>query len=288
MLSIGEFSKICGVSTKTLRYYDEIGLIKPDEIHSDNGYRYYAVGQLNKMLLINRLKSYQFSLEEIKAVLELEEDLAEEKLHSILNRKRSELQEKRNAIELSLNQLNIDIFNLEAGIPIMSYLDRIEVQLVETRSINIFSMRRMMSSDDFAAGYDPYFSRLYEKIAAEKLTLLGTPIAIYHSPEYDPTGNDTEFAIPVRETGEGTRELNGGPCAKAVLNGSYSELTSVYAKLRGWMDQEGYVLASSPYEIYLTAPDRAAAPGELVTEVYFPVAKKQRLNTNREGAGDRL
>lgn len=54
MLSIGEFSKVCGVSTKTLRYYDEIGLIHPDEINPENGYRYYSIGQLKKMLLINR------------------------------------------------------------------------------------------------------------------------------------------------------------------------------------------------------------------------------------------
>lgn len=35
MLSIGEFSKICKVSTKTLRYYDEIGLIKPSKINQE-------------------------------------------------------------------------------------------------------------------------------------------------------------------------------------------------------------------------------------------------------------
>ncbi|SCV40293.1 Transcriptional regulator, MerR family [Bacillus subtilis] len=39
MLSIGEFSKICKVSTKTLRYYDEIGLIHPEDINPENGYR---------------------------------------------------------------------------------------------------------------------------------------------------------------------------------------------------------------------------------------------------------
>lgn len=37
MLSIGEFSKLCEVSAKTLRYYDEIGLIHPDEINPENG-----------------------------------------------------------------------------------------------------------------------------------------------------------------------------------------------------------------------------------------------------------
>lgn len=42
MLSIGEFSKICQVSAKTLRYYDEIGLLRPEEINPENGYRYYS------------------------------------------------------------------------------------------------------------------------------------------------------------------------------------------------------------------------------------------------------
>ncbi|AOY05855.1 hypothetical protein BKN48_11280 [Bacillus subtilis] len=37
MLSIGEFSKICKVSTKTLRYHDEIGLIHPEDINPEIG-----------------------------------------------------------------------------------------------------------------------------------------------------------------------------------------------------------------------------------------------------------
>ena len=45
MLSIGEFSKICQVSTKTLRYYAEIGLILPNEINYENRYRYYYIDQ---------------------------------------------------------------------------------------------------------------------------------------------------------------------------------------------------------------------------------------------------
>ena len=65
VLSIGEFSKICKVSAKTLRYYAEIGLILPSAINPENGYRYYAIEQLETMLLIIRLKSYHFSLGEI-------------------------------------------------------------------------------------------------------------------------------------------------------------------------------------------------------------------------------
>ncbi|MCM3340695.1 MerR family transcriptional regulator [Paenibacillus sp. MER TA 81-3] len=274
MLSIGEFSKICGVSTKTLRYYDEIGLIHPDEINPESGYRYYSIRQLKKMLFINRLKSYHFSLEEIKSILEWEEDQSEEILCSALNRKRREIQQELNALEHILKLMTHDILTLEKGTPIMSYLDNIEVQLVETQPMNILYMRRMMSSDDYAAGYGKYFSRLYEKIAAEKLILLGTPMTIYHSPEYNPAGNDTEFAIPIEEAVKGTRDLPGGLCAKSVVKGSYEELTSVYAKLREWVEKEGYELVKSPYEVYVTDPIQATVHKDMVTEVYFPVKKK--------------
>jgi DNA-binding transcriptional MerR regulator/effector-binding domain-containing protein len=262
------------VSAKTLRYYDEIGLIKPDVINPENGYRYYSIGQLSKMLFISRLKSYHFSLEEIKAILDTEEDGTDEKLCSALNRKRQELQETLNAYQNTLNQMNEDILNLEQGVPVMAYLDKIEVRLVETRTKNILSLRQMLTRDDYAAGYGTFFRRLYEKVAAEKLTVLGPPMTVYHSSEYDPAGNDTEFAIPVREAVKGTRDLPGSLCAKSVLQGPYPELTSVYAKLREWVESEGYEMAGSPYEIYLTDPDQVAAPGESVTEVYFPVRKK--------------
>jgi len=274
LLSIGEFSKICGVSTKTLRYYDEIGLINPDEINPDNGYRYYSIRHLKKMLLINRLKSYHFSLEEIKTILETEEDQSEEKLCFALNRKRREIQDKLNALEYTLIQMSNDILNLEKNIPIMSYLDNIEVQLVETQPMNILYRHQMMCSDDYALGYGTYFSRLYEKIATEKLTLLGTPMTIYHSLEYNPAGNDTEFAIPIEEAVNGTRALHGGLCAKSVLKGSYSGLTSVYAKLREWVENEGYELVKSPYDVYVTDPNQATVPEDIITEVYFPIKKK--------------
>jgi len=274
LLSIGEFSKICGVSTKTLRYYAEIGLINPDEINPENGYRYYSISQLKDMLFINRLKSYYFSLEEIKAILALEEDQLEEKLCSVLNRKIRDIQDKLDAFAYTQQQMSNDISNLEKGIPVMSYLDHIEVQLVETQPMNILYMRQMLNGDDYALGYGQYFSRLYEKIATEKLTLLGKPMTIYHSPEYNPTGNDTEFALNVEEIVKGTRDLPGGLCAKSVVQGSYSDLTSVYARLREWVEHEGYALVKSPYEVYLTDPNQASIPEDIVTEVYFPVKKK--------------
>lgn len=69
MLSIGEFSKICEVTTKTLRYYEEIGLFFPAKINKESGYRYYEIEQLETMLLISRLKAYGFTLDELKEII---------------------------------------------------------------------------------------------------------------------------------------------------------------------------------------------------------------------------
>lgn len=141
MLSIGEFSNICKVSTKTLRYYAEIGLILPDEINPENGYRYYSVEQLETMLFINRLKSYNFSLEEIKAVLEADE-LQEEKLCQELTRKKKEMERQVTEFQKTLNQLNDDISVLKQGKSIMSYLENIDVQLVEVPKMYLLSIRK--------------------------------------------------------------------------------------------------------------------------------------------------
>ena len=73
MLSIGEFSRICGVTPRTLRYYDKINLIKPSHIDLDSGYRFYDLNQLRQMLFINRLKDYDFSLDEIADFLAVKE-----------------------------------------------------------------------------------------------------------------------------------------------------------------------------------------------------------------------
>lgn len=66
MLRIGEFSKLTGVSIGTLRYYDEIDLFKPKEIDLFTNYRYYTEEQIEDIRLINKLKSLDFTLDEIK------------------------------------------------------------------------------------------------------------------------------------------------------------------------------------------------------------------------------
>ena len=66
MLRIGDFSKLTGVSIRTLRYYDEIDLFKPAELDLFTNYRYYKEEQIEDLKIINKLKAVGFTLEEIK------------------------------------------------------------------------------------------------------------------------------------------------------------------------------------------------------------------------------
>ena len=273
MLSIGEFSHICKVSTKTLRYYAKIGLILPDEINPKNGYRYYSIEQLKTMFFINRLKAYNFSLEEIKTILESEES-QDEKLYLSLTRKKKEIEKQVQEFEKTLDQLNSDISNLKQGKSIISYLESIDVQLVEVPMMYLLSIRKMVHKYDYAEEYGNCFSKLFRKISDNKITMLAPPMVLFHSAEFSQSGLDTEFAIPVKEYVTGTRNFHPGLCLKTVLYGSYSDLSSVYTKQCEWAEKEGYESNNALYEVYVTDPSKVSKESELITEIYYPVKKK--------------
>lgn len=273
MLSIGEFSKICKVSTKTLRYYAEIGLILPNEINNENGYRYYSIEQLETMLFIQRLKSYNFSLQEIKSILKFEE-LQDEKLYVSLLNKKKEIDMQVHNLKMTLEELNKDISNLKQGKSIMSYIQDFDVRLIELEPMNLLYIRIMVQEHEFAEVYSKNFSKLLKKINHDKLNIVGPPMVLFHSQEYSPFGLDTEFAIPIKECITGTRDFNPGLCLKTVLNGPYSELSSVYIKQLEYAEKEGYIGKDALFEVYVNDPTQVESEKDLITEVYYPVKKK--------------
>ncbi len=273
MLTIGEFSNICRVSTKTLRYYAEIGLILPDEINPKNGYRYYSIDQLERMLLINRLKDYCFSLEEIKLILDSEEQI-DEVLFTALNKKKKEIAVKVQKFEDTMHQIDSDISNLRNGKSIMSYMESIDVRLVEIPMMYLLSIRKNVLEHEFLEEYGTCFGQLFRKMEEKKLTAAAPPMVLFHGDEYTPFGLDTEFAIPIKEYATGTRDFCPGLCLKTVVQGSYLQLSSVYARQIEWAEREGYENSNALYEVYVTDPTEVSKESELVTEVYYPVKKR--------------
>ena len=89
---IGDFSRLTNISIRTLRYYDEIGILKPEYVDPYSGYRYYTDKNLDEVKSIVFLKNLSFSLEEIA---QCKDSIASD----ILEVKKNQLIEKRNEID---------------------------------------------------------------------------------------------------------------------------------------------------------------------------------------------
>ena len=71
---IKDFAKLCGCNPQTLRYYDSIDLLKPVKVDIYTGYRHYAPEQALQFLKIKKLQDAMFSIDEIKKLIDCNED----------------------------------------------------------------------------------------------------------------------------------------------------------------------------------------------------------------------
>ena len=92
MLKIGDFSNLARVTIKALRYYDELGLLKPVKVDEYSGYRYYSVSQLTQLHRIIALKDMGLSLEEISRLLKDNVSIAH--ILDLLHSKQAEQKQK--------------------------------------------------------------------------------------------------------------------------------------------------------------------------------------------------
>lgn len=89
-MTIKEFAALCGCTTQTLRYYDKIDLLKPVQVDSWSGYRYYAPEQALDFVKIKNLQAADFTIEEIKTLL----TQSDEQVYDAFSVKLAEQQEK--------------------------------------------------------------------------------------------------------------------------------------------------------------------------------------------------
>lgn len=93
-MNIGHASEKSGLPAKTIRYYEDIGLLKPDR--SDNGYRDYSMSDVHKLRFLQRSRGLGFSVEECRQLLALYEDKdrASSDVKSIARTKLKEIERK--------------------------------------------------------------------------------------------------------------------------------------------------------------------------------------------------
>ncbi len=122
----------------------------------------------------------------------------------------------------------------------------------------------------------------YMAVSSKGIQPIAPPIAIYHDPEFKESNMDTEIALPVGSSVKDDIALDGGrwlkvrelpalPLVASIIHaGDYSTFDQTYAVIGQWIASNGYRIAGSPQEIYLSPPTDAAGA---VTEIQFPVEK---------------
>lgn len=266
MLSIGQMSKVCGVSVKTLRHYDKIGLLKPERTDRFTGYRYYEENQIGMVLLIGRFKRYGFSLSEIEHLLKIKD---RHQLQQQLDRQRFRLDRQMEHLSVTIREIRLHLKEFERTGDIMSYQNRYEVQIKEAEEQVLLTKRAKMSVEEFGNWY----GKIYEKIARERLTVNGVVMAIYHDQEFDPAYSDIEVAVGIEERDKAEYIMPPHLCAVTIHKGPYSALPDAYGAVVSWMNANGWHMDGMPYEIYRKSHMDKLPQEEWETEIFFPVRK---------------
>ena len=115
MMTVHEVSKIAGVSIRTLQYYDKIGLLHPSG-YTDAGYRLYDVGDLERLQHILLFKELEFSLKDIKEIInspDFDKDKALEQQIELLKLKKEYIDNLLN-FAIGLKTIGIDHMDFKA------------------------------------------------------------------------------------------------------------------------------------------------------------------------------
>jgi DNA-binding transcriptional MerR regulator len=271
MFTVGEFSHLAQVSKRLLRYYDEIGLLKPMHTDRFTGYRYYSAEQMSHLNRILALKELGLSLDQIQRIVR--ENISTEEIHGMLLLKKAEIEqqvqgelERIRKIESRLQAIR----HAEANRPL-------NVVLKHTPAQPVLSVRTVVES--FEAGL-ALFNHMMRTLPEK--SIYGLRFCICHSDGFVERDLDLELghlleaqshpSVPLHnDLHLRFRELPAvATMATSVVQGALETIHTGYREIGTWAEVYGYRLAGIPREITLQAP-QAADGSDLITEIQFPV-----------------
>lgn len=269
MYRIGQFSKLTKTTIKTLHYYDEIGILKPEHIDEFTGYRFYTTRQLVELHKIQSYRQIGLSINEIVIILKGGD------ISKILEARKAELEdeianctEKLSRIEFILCDKQEDYF--------MNY----QATIKELPQCIVYCKKLKVKS------YDDYFS-IIPAIGQEcmkanpglKCSIPEYCFIVYLDGEYKEKDFNIEFCEAVEKFGNETesikfKEILSTEAVSVMHKGPYSELSKAYAYAYSWIEDNGYISSDNPRESYIDGIWNKESEEEWLTEIQIPIKKK--------------
>ena len=272
MIKIGDFSRLSQVSVKTLRYYDEVGLLKPVEVDRFTGYRYYSFDQLPRLNRVLALKDLGFSLEQIAQALD--EGLTPDQLRGMLKLKRAEIQQRVEEEQERLARVEARLRQIEQEAMMSNY----DVVIKKVPPLRVASIRGVIPT---YSQQGTLWNELYAYLGQHRLSPNGPCLTIYHDEGYKERDVDAEVCQPigVGQSSEGRVKVYDLPgvetMACVIHHGPFTALTEAYTALTQWVEANGYRMVGPDREVYLQPPAQSGSQTDsnTVTEIQFPVEK---------------
>src|SRR2546421_8787537 len=166
MLNIGEFARLGQVSSRMLRHYDEIGMLKPEQVDRTNGYRLYAVHQLSRLHRIVALRDLGFTLEQIRAVLE--ENPSLDQLRGMLRMRQAQ-------IEQTVGDEQDRLRRVEAHLRALEGSHNVDVQDIVIKRTQPIRIAQAAAAELTHADIGPAFERLLPEVLAHLASVGARP-----------------------------------------------------------------------------------------------------------------
>ena len=267
-LKIGEFSKMMQVTVKTLRHYEQKGLLAPYEVDEWTGYRYYSIEQMQRLNTIRGLQRQGFSLEEIKGVLEDGShmpsiDLLTEKIAETESQLKM-LMERRSQLLKWMNSHN-------------------QIKTMEKFSIQSLPEIIVASHREVIPDYSALGMLCVNKIGPEMQRLgcqcppPGYCFTIEHGKEYRHTDIDIEYCEQVEEMGTDNSIIQF-KCLPAVPKalcmkhvGPYERFYESYTEAFNYMEEQGYKITGDPRTCYIDGAWNQDDPEQWLSIIQIPI-----------------
>lgn len=187
MFKISEFSRLSRVSLKTLRFYDQIGILKPADIDKETGYRFYAAEQLVTLNRILMYKDLGFTLQQIQQLLH--EEMSIDQLQGIFRQKEREMERLLEEEQARLNRIKERLLSIEQK----GYIEQ-EVVFKQVEAQKVVSFR----SEGTVEEIPMLFDQLAHYAGKQQRGML-SPIVLWKESERDETAFELEIGYVLKQ-----------------------------------------------------------------------------------------
>jgi DNA-binding transcriptional MerR regulator len=252
MYGIGTVAHLAQVSVRTLRHYDDIGLLKPAHVDPLTGYRHYTPDQVLRLHHILVLRDLGVPLSEVGQLID--DDVSVEQLRGILRLRQAEARARLAAQTEQLTRVEIRLAQLEEG----SMAD-FEVIVKRLEPLRVVALSEDLAGvDEIGEACGRMYPQLHAALARDRVAFDGLSLALYEDTgdEDRPLRLTTALPVPSGVTIEGdgltTIELAAVErAATTVVRGAPDQFHDAFRALHEWIDRNGDEATSCERELYI-------------------------------------